>query len=214
MDTGIAQRGVNDNERMAGLAWPAPACLRPRPPAGQETPDRFTPAPSWLPPLSRAIAALAPFGQDARRRERFLAAREQGCCHQCHAPLQNLLNDCPCPHWFITSASTVERIAPVLRMYALADVLHIILLHLEADNAGRAPSRSQLAAVVRNDGHELKVRLGRKQWRFCTVQGDEGGRLGVELFNPRTGKHCAIDLPATGVDLEVMAAVTQAIGSK
>ncbi|WBS04256.1 hypothetical protein OU994_08245 [Pseudoduganella sp. SL102] len=171
------------------------------------------PPASGLPPLARAIAALAPFGQDARRRERFLAAREQGCCHQCHAPLQNLLNDCPCPHWFITSASTVERIAPVLRMYALSDVLHFLLLHVEAGNAGRAPTSSQLAALARRDGYELKVRLGRKQWSFRTTQaGEDGGRLVVELFNPRTGKHCAIDLPASGVDLDVMDAVTQAIG--
>jgi hypothetical protein len=165
--------------------------------------------------LARGIAALAPFGHDPRRRERFMAAREHGCCHQCQAPLQNLLNDCPCPHWFVTSASTVERIEPVLRMYALADVLHFILLHLGADNAGRAAPRNLLAAADKGKALELTARIGRKLWTFRTEQAEgEAGRLVVGLFNPRTGKHSSIELPATERDLDVMAAVTQAIGER
>ncbi|MBB3223429.1 hypothetical protein [Pseudoduganella umbonata] len=212
MDTGIVERSVNEREGAMGLARPA-AWRRPQPSAGQEAPARSAPPAPAQPPLARGLAALAPFGYDARRRERFLAAREQGCCHQCHAPLQNLLNDCPCPHWFITSASTVERIEPVLRMYAVADVLHFILQHLAADLGGRALPRSQLAVAARDGGHELAVRIGRKQWSFrTTASGAAEGRLGVALFNPRTGKHSSVELPATARDLDVMAAVTHAIG--
>jgi hypothetical protein len=158
---------------------------------------------------------LVPFGHDARRRERFLAAREEGCCHQCQcrAPLQNLLNDCPCPHWFITSASTVERIAPVLRMYALADVPQFILMHLAVDNAGRALPRNLIGAAARDEAHEPTVRLGRKVWTFRTSEAEgEAGRLVVALFNPRAGRHSAVEVPATERDLAVMEAVTRAIG--
>jgi len=217
MDTGIVERATNDREHAVGLALPAFAYRRPIPSAGHEAPARGAPPaqPQLQPPLARGLAALAPFGCDARRSERFMAAREQGCCHQCHAPLQNLLNDCPCPHWFLTSASTVERIEPVLRMYAVADVLHFILLHLAADHGGRALSRSQLAVGARADGHELTVRIGRKLWSFRTTgNGEQGGRLGVALFNPRTGKHSSVELPATGRDLDVMEAVTHAIGGR
>lgn len=207
MDTGIVERISPDIETAVCQPAVPPRHL----PPGGKAPPRFAPLHLGPPPLARALAVLAPFGHDARRRERFLAAREEGYCHQCHAPFQNLLNDCPCPHWFITSASTVERIEPVLRMYALADVLHFILMHLAADNAGRALPRNLIGVAVRGEGRELTVRLGRKVWTFRTGEG-EVARLVVALFNPRTGKHSAVEVPATERDLAVMEAVTRAIG--
>jgi hypothetical protein len=214
MTTAIAERATSDMERLAGRGLPAAMPPRQLPPAEHGGAASF--APQHLPgphPLARGLAALAPFGHDARRRERFMAARAQGCCHQCHAPLQNLLNDCPCPHWFITSAATVERIEPVLRMYAVADVLHFILLNMLAGNAGRALPRGQLAVSTRDGTATLTARIGRKLWTFRTTQADgEAACLVVELFNPRTGKRCAVALPASEADLEAMHEVTHAIG--
>lgn len=165
-------------------------------------------------PLVRGLAALVPFGADGRRRERFLQAREQGCCYQCHAPFQNLLNDCPCPHWIVTSACTVERIAPVLGMYPLADVLHFILLHLAAEGAGRAPGRNAVTGTCDAAGARLTVRLGRKSWSFGVAGDGDAARLTVGLFNPRTGRHSAIDLPATGRDRAALHAVAAALGAR
>ncbi len=214
MDTGTAERATPDAERLAGRTWPGAVPVRSHPVAEPRAPAMPAPPAVGADPLARGLAALAPFGRDTRRRERFLAAREQGCCHQCHAPLQNLLNDCPCPHWFITSASTIERIAPVLRMYSVADVLHFILLHLAADNGGRALPRTQLGVSTHDDGPELAVRIGRKLWSFRATHNEgEPARFSVGLFNPRTGKRCAIELPATPTDLDVMRAVTQAVGA-
>lgn len=217
MDIGIVERVVQDLDYPVDYPVGRPvARLRP----GMTLPRPLPVAePAFAPPrpgpLARGLAALAPFGHDARRRERFLAAREEGCCYQCHAPLQNLLNDCPCPHWFITSASTVERIEPVLRMYALGDVLHFILMHLASSNAGRAMPRGVLAVSNAGDARELTARIGRKLWRFRTVAAQgQPARLVVALFNPRTGKHTSIELPATGHDADVMAAVTRAIGEQ
>ncbi|WP_338771341.1 hypothetical protein [Massilia sp. METH4] len=212
MDTGIVERANPIIETLAGRSLP-PAQPRRHPAAEPRPPLAFAPLLLGPPPLARALAALAPFGHDARRRERFLAAREEGCCHQCHAPLQNLLNDCPCPHWFITSASTVERVEPVLRMYALADVLQFILMHLAAENAGRALPRNLLAVSGREGAWQLTVRRGRKLWSFGTVPGADGpARLVVGLFNPRTGKHSAVELAATERDVEVMEVVVGAVG--
>jgi KaiC/GvpD/RAD55 family RecA-like ATPase len=101
---------------------------------------------------------------------------------------------------------------PVLRMYAVADVLHFILL---ADNAGRTLPRSQLTVATRHGAPTLTVRIGRKLWTFRIAQAEgEAARLVVELFNPRTGKHWAIALPATEAGLEAMHEVTHAIGGK
>jgi hypothetical protein len=222
MDTAIAERAMSDMDRRAGRGLAAIMPPRPLPLVEHTGAGTFAPQPTGLQittqaaglnPLARGLAALAPFGHDARRRERFMAARAEGCCHQCHAPLQNLLNDCPCPHWFTTSAATVERIEPVLRMYALADVLHFILLHLLAGSAGRALPRGQLTVSTHYGAPALTARIGRKLWTFRTAQAQgEAARLVVELFNPRTGKRCAVALPATETDLEAMHDVTHAIG--
>lgn len=209
MDTGLIEYVTPDAERTAGRMPPAVPFRHAPAPAAARDPDRFTALSPGMAPIARGLAALAPFGYDTLRRKRFLAAHEHGCCYQCHAPFQNLLNDCPCPHWFITSASSVERVAPVFRMYAVADVLHFIFLCLMTENAMRAPSRHLLTATVNDGIPAVAVRLARKQWRFTVAPRTQV--LTVSLFNPRTGKTAALDMPATERDIDIVLAVAEAI---
>jgi hypothetical protein len=172
-------------------------------------PPVFTgPPPSAADPLGRALDALAAFGYDQRRRALFQAARAQGCCYQCHAPLQYYLDEFPCSHWFVTACSSIERITPVFATYALADVLHFLLLHASGPGRPQRPVSGTCAA----GSTEIAVRLGRKSWHFAvaSVEGN-GARLTVAMSNRRTGKTTSVELPASQSDLDVMDSVARAI---
>lgn len=143
----------------------------------------------------------------------FRSAYAQGNCHLCHAPLREINDNRPCPHWLLSAYKSEHRVRQIFAAYDLCDVVAYLLLF---DGGGRKQfmqRSSPRADIVRATEHlTLRLHVNYHQWIFDLPLAAHSARFSIELQHLRTGRDHQLSLDYSPRDKPMLARLAAAPG--